>query len=116
MNQLPFLILDCYYDEKGATPNFRALLNGASSVAVRLVREPAPQDLGKYRGILITGSKANIPAPEPWMENLFRFSWLLRGVLSLHVIFCALWIAASLGTADARGQALPVVVIELDPS
>ncbi|MFT7486239.1 MAG: GMP synthase (glutamine-hydrolyzing) [Candidatus Paceibacteria bacterium] len=72
MSQLPFLILDCYYDEIGAAPNFRALLEGAPSTTVRLVREPAPVDLSGYRGILITGSRANIPDPEPWMEGLFE--------------------------------------------
>jgi GMP synthase-like glutamine amidotransferase len=68
----PFLILDCYFDEKGSAPNFCALLGDEPREVVRAVRDPLPGDLSPYRGILISGSRANLPDPEPWMEPLLE--------------------------------------------
>jgi len=70
MSTRPHLILDCYFDEKGSAPNFRALLGDHPSETVRVVREPVPRDLSRYGAVFITGSRANLPDPEPWMEPL----------------------------------------------
>jgi len=72
MTQRPHLILDCYFDEKGSAPNFRALLGGQPSETIRVVKEPLPGDLSGYGAIFVTGSKANLPDPEPWMEPLLE--------------------------------------------
>ncbi|MFT7668876.1 MAG: GMP synthase (glutamine-hydrolyzing) [Planctomycetota bacterium] len=70
MDDPPYLILDCYFDELGAAPNFRALLGGAPSETVRAVKESIPTDISEYAGVIITGSKACLSSPEPWMEAL----------------------------------------------
>ncbi len=63
----PYLVLDCYYDERGAAPNFLALLGEHEARVVRCVYETPPKDLGGYAGLLISGSKGSLNAPEPWM-------------------------------------------------
>lgn len=103
MTERPHLILDCYYDEKGSAPNFRALLGGAPSTTVRVVYEPLPTDLDQFGAIFLTGSKANLPAPEPWMHPLLE---LIRRVRAeersmLGICFGHQAIAAALGGLEA---------------
>lgn len=66
----PYLILDCYYDDRGGYPNFLALLGERQARVVRCVFEKPPADLSEYSGIFITGSKGSLTAPEPWMDDL----------------------------------------------
>jgi GMP synthase (glutamine-hydrolysing) len=103
MQHQPYLILDCYFDEKGSAPNIRALLGGAPSETVRAVSEPLPTELGRYAGIIVTGSKACISDPEPWMKPVFEF---LRQVAAermplLGICFGHQAIAAALGGPGA---------------
>lgn len=64
----PYLLLDCYYDERGAAPNFLALLGDREVHVVRCVFERPPSDLTAYAGVLISGSKGSLNAPEAWMD------------------------------------------------
>jgi len=109
MTDRPHLILDCYYDETGSAPNFRALLGGAPSTTVRVVYEPLPTDLDQFGAIFLTGSKANLPAPEPepWMHPLLE---LIRRIHAeerplLGICFGHQAIAAALGGLEAVRRA-----------
>lgn len=124
MSQRPYLILDCYFDELGAAPNFRALLGEAPSVTVRAVFEALPGDLTVFAGVLITGSKANWPAPEPWMLRLLKLLAKVRahGLPMLGICFGHQAIATAVAGSDAvrvapRGELgwLPIEIIEPNP-
>ena len=65
---VPYLILDCYYDEKGAAPNFLDLIGDRPTKVVRCVTEEPPAQLDGFAGLFITGSKASLLEPEPWMQ------------------------------------------------
>jgi len=64
------LIIDCYYDERGAALNFEALLGDRPTQVVRAVFEEPPTDLSPFAAIFITGSKGCLSDLEPWMEAL----------------------------------------------
>lgn len=105
MSDRPFLILDCYFDELGSAPNVRALLDGHASRTVRAVREPLPGDLDEFEGVVITGSKACLSTPEPWMEPLLECIRGARAVAkpTLGICFGHQAIAAALyGEAGIR--------------
>ncbi|MCB9915665.1 MAG: type 1 glutamine amidotransferase [Planctomycetes bacterium] len=67
---LPYLVLDCYYDERGAAPNFLALLGEREAHVVRCVYEAPPAEPRGYAGVLVSGSKGSLTTPEPWMPPL----------------------------------------------
>ncbi len=69
---LPYLLLDCYYDERGAAPNFLALLEDHEVRIARCVFEAPPADLSAYAGLLISGSKGSLTSPEPWMAAVLE--------------------------------------------
>jgi len=78
MTERPYLILDCYFDEHGSAPNIRALLGDSPSRTIRAVREAIPRNLDEYAGVIITGSKACLSSPEPWMTQLLERIRLIR--------------------------------------
>ncbi len=103
MQHRPYLILDCYFDERGSAPSIRHLMRGAPSVTVRAVWDPLPSSVESYAGIVVTGSKACLSDPEPWMTPLLEF---LRRVAELRtpllgICFGHQAIAAALGPPGA---------------
>ena len=107
MSARPFLVLDCYFDEKGSAPNFCALLGDEPRVVLRAVREELPKDLSAYRGILVSGSKANLPDPEPWMDPLLELIQSARDLNKplLGICFGHQAIAAALHGLEAVRRA-----------
>lgn len=103
MQHRPYLILDCYFDERGSAPNIRALLRGAPSETVRAVSESLPRRLERYAGIVVTGSRACLSDPEPWMTPLLDFLREVAAVRKplLGICFGHQAIAAALGGPDA---------------
>lgn len=69
---LPYLLLDGYYDDRGAAPNFLALLGDREARVVRCVYETPPTDLEGFAGVLVSGSKGSLTVPEPWMDALLE--------------------------------------------
>jgi GMP synthase (glutamine-hydrolysing) len=67
---LKTLLLDCYLDEPGGTPNFLSALAGREVESLRLERDPLPRSLQDYGAVVITGSAASITEPPPWLDGL----------------------------------------------
>jgi len=66
------LLLDCYLDELGGTPNFMEALAGRQVESVRVERESIPLCLEDYDSVVITGSAASVTAAPPWLADLER--------------------------------------------
>jgi GMP synthase (glutamine-hydrolysing) len=65
----PVLVVDCYVEGDGAA-NYRRLLGNTPVVVWRALFEVAPERLGGFSGVMISGSAACITHPEPWMAKL----------------------------------------------
>lgn len=100
----PFLVLDCYLDDIGATRLFTPLPDGSPVEALQVVRDPLPSDPSAYAGLLITGSAASVLDPEvAWLPGLEAFvsAALERDVPILGVCFGHQLVAKLLWGPDA---------------
>jgi GMP synthase (glutamine-hydrolysing) len=102
MTDLPYLILDCYFDERGAAPNIRHLLGEAESETIRAVWDPIPGELDSYSGVIITGSKACLSSPEPWMGPLLE---KIREIRSIEMPLLGLCFGHQAIAAALHGEA-----------
>lgn len=64
------LLLDCYVDDAGGTPNFLPALAGHEVESIRVEREPLPDSLEGYEAVVITGSAASVTEPPHWLDGL----------------------------------------------
>lgn len=62
------VLVDCYVDEQGGRAFFLPWLAGVEVIAVDAVRQPEALPERGFDGVLITGSRASVNEPEPWME------------------------------------------------
>lgn len=66
------LLLDCYLERPGATPNFLTALGGHDVESIFLEAESLPSSLAPYDAVMITGSAASVTDPPHWLEGLER--------------------------------------------
>ncbi len=66
------LLLDCYLEGPGGTPNFLRALADHEVQSIRLEAEPLPSILASYEAVVITGSAASVTDPPHWLEGLER--------------------------------------------
>ena len=118
----PFLVLDCYLDDIGATRLFTPLPDGSPVEVVHPVSEPMPPDPSAYAGLLITGSAASVlDASVSWLPalELFVGTALEADVPVLGVCFGHQLVAKLLwGPGSLRRSPTPEVgwfEIERDP-
>jgi len=64
------LLLDCYLELPGATPNFLPALVGQDVESLRLEVDPLPASLQDYDAVVITGSSASVTEPPVWLDGL----------------------------------------------
>jgi GMP synthase (glutamine-hydrolysing) len=99
----PYLILDCYLDERGGARNLVPLLAGRPCEVVRAARAPLPRDASGWAGVLVSGSAASLVEPPAWCAPLIELlaDARRRGTPTLGICFGLQAIAAAVAGPGA---------------